>query len=1131
MCPLRRRSGLFALVLLVVFGAVSFAQTFGTITGVVTDSTGGVIVNATITVTNSDTNVTRTTTTNSSGAYTVSALLPGVYNVRAEMQGLQSEVRNGVELQVQQVARLDFQLNVGTVSTAVEVTGGAPLLATENATVGTVIDNQRIVDLPLNGRNFTGLISLSPNVVSGFGTNGANSRQGGDRASAAQIAVAGERQEFMYYTMDGVTNTDVDYGSYMYLPSIDALQEFKVQTGIFPAEFGREAAQINISTKSGTNQYHGAAFDFVRNNDFDARPFGFTSVVPTSSPFKWNQFGFVLGGPVQIPKVFNGKDRLFFMTNYEGFRLRNQAQLVYNTAPQAMRNGDFSQLLPKTVITDPLNNNAPFPNNMIPSTRFSPQAVSMLNFYPLPNVPGAGLSNNYLAVNSNFTNKDEFLSRIDVVESSKSTWFGRYNFQNEDSATHALYKNGTTLQVGVQQGMISNVRILSPTIVNEARFGYTGFYNNFGNEGQNEVDYIKQYGFGVIDPPAIGWGTPNITLNLFSSFGTPVGGPFVTNDHTFQWIDNVSWTHGKHAFKFGAEVRRDQFNFAGNQDLRGQLTVTSQATNFEFSDYMLGYVTQLQDAATLGISQFRATSQSYFVDDTWKVKSNLTISMGLRYEYVPPWTDKGGTETNVWIPPDFPMAPVGAYAPVKGDTTTPFAYTGQHPCFVRVGSGPSVYANPSPTLARFNPAICAVEDGRLGSRLVKPDYKNFAPRLGVAWSPTAKTTIRAGAGFFYVQDIGNTVWDMNANLAAHVQDTANLVTHDLTFANPFTAGANGACGVPSPPYVCISTPQGLANQYNRRTPYVEELEFNVQQQLTSDTVLEFGYMGLEGHFLQNLITYNEPLWMSATAAVGPRRPDPGFGNIQYLANITNSNYNAASLKLTRRLNYGLTYLIGYTFAKSLDESSGPRPIAGDNVLTPQDGTDFRGEDYGRSSFDARHRFVTSALYQLPFGKGKKWLNSGLTSTLLGGWEIGAIYTHQTGLPFSISSGVDQSNTGETHDLASVVFGQNWHLANPSTGQWFNTGAFVLQPKGTYGNSGRNIVTAPGINAMNSTLQKNFNFTERSFLQIRFEAFNTLNHPNFYLPNSTVTSANFGKLTTLQNNIDMRELQLSMKLVF
>src|SRR6266851_5253011 len=329
----------------------SFCQTFGEITGEVTDSSGGVAVGALVTVTNPQTNFTRQAITNNAGNYTFPALLPGVYNVRAEMQGFQTEIRTGVELQVQQVARIDFQLKVGSLAETLEVSGGAPLLTTENATLGTVIDNQRIVELPLNGRNFLQLVALSPNVNATFADGGAaTSRQGGDRASQ-NFSVAGQRREFNYYTLDGVANTDVDFNTYSFLPSIDALQEFKVQTGVYSAEFGHEAAQVNVSTKGGTNDYHGALFEFLRNSKLDARPYGFTSQVPDKSPFKWNQYGFTLGGPIQIPKLFNG---------------RNRTQTVYGTAPAAMRTGDFSQLLPGTVIRNPANNGAPFDKNMIP---------------------------------------------------------------------------------------------------------------------------------------------------------------------------------------------------------------------------------------------------------------------------------------------------------------------------------------------------------------------------------------------------------------------------------------------------------------------------------------------------------------------------------------------------------------------------------------------------------------------------------------------------------------------------------------------------------------------------------------------------------------------------------------------
>jgi hypothetical protein len=290
---------------------------------------------------------------------------------------------------------------------------------------------------------------------------------GGDR-TAEQISVAGQRREFNYFTLDGIADTDVNFNTYTFLPSIDALQEFKVQTFVYSAEFGHESAQVNASTKSGTNQYHGVMFDFVRNNDFDARPFGFTASVPASSPFKWNQFGFTLGGPIWKPKLFNAKDKLF-MSNYEGFRLRNQTQTVYTTPPAVMRNGDFSPLLP-----NPLTG-APFPGNIIPFSRFDHGAVGLLGYYPLPSIAGAGLSANYLALDNNTTNKDQFTQRIGFVESTKSLWYGRYSFQNETQLQPALYLNGTLLTVGVRQGMISNARIFSPNVVNEFRFGLHWF--------------------------------------------------------------------------------------------------------------------------------------------------------------------------------------------------------------------------------------------------------------------------------------------------------------------------------------------------------------------------------------------------------------------------------------------------------------------------------------------------------------------------------------------------------------------------------------------------------------------------------------------------------------------------------
>src|SRR4029453_18117052 len=363
------RIPLSVVVAVVVLSASpAFAQNFGQVTGIVADSTGGVPVGATVTGTNTQTGATATQQANSSGIYVFPNLLPGIYNVKVEMDGFVGAARNRVELQIQQTIRMDFKLELGTLNETVEAGASAPMISTEDLTIGTVIETRRIVELPLNGRNFLKMVELTPNVSASFSGSGSSGpRQGGDR-STQQLSIGGGRREWNYFTLDGINNTDVNFNSYIFLPSIDALQEFKVQTGIYSAELGRELGQVSVTTKAGTNVYHGTVFEFIRNNKLDALPYAFAGAVPTSSPFKWNQFGFTFGGPVQLGSLFNGKDKLFFMSNYEGFRLRNQRETLYSVPTVAMRGGDFSQI--PTVIRDPLTN-APFPGNVIPANRIS----------------------------------------------------------------------------------------------------------------------------------------------------------------------------------------------------------------------------------------------------------------------------------------------------------------------------------------------------------------------------------------------------------------------------------------------------------------------------------------------------------------------------------------------------------------------------------------------------------------------------------------------------------------------------------------------------------------------------------------------------------------------------------------
>jgi hypothetical protein len=1116
----------FVLALAIAFVTPSFGQNLGEVTGVVTDASNAVVTGATVTISSPATGFSRQAVTNSTGNYDFPALQPGTYNVKTEAPGFSTETRTNVELQVQQVARIDFQLKVGTVSESVEVAGGAPLLNTESAAVGTVIENRRIEDLPLNGRDFLSLVSLSPNVSAGYnavgGTN-ASMRQGGDRASST-IAVSGQRREFNYYTLDGMSNTDVNFNTYIFLPSIDALQEFKVQTGIYSAEFGRELGQINVTTKSGTNAYHGAVFEFLRNDVLDALPFAFTSSNPGHAPFRENDFGFTLGGPVQIPKLFNGKDRLFFMSNYEGLRELKLTETLYSVGQAPFRTGNFSQLLPNTTVTNPFAGGAPFPGNIIPQTVLSPVSVALLGYEPLPNVAGAGLANNYLALQNNTLNKDQFNQRIDFVQNQKSTWFGRFSWGDDSSLSPAMDENGTRLTVTVMQSLLANTYAISPSWVNEARFGFNYFNNNNLHDLSYTTDITAQLGLQAGQFLPFDDGIPGVSISNFSEIGGPDEGPYILKDRSFHWADTVSWIKGAHTLRFGIDLARYRFNNLGNYAARGADTIQNQATGYSFSDFMLGELEQTYKSFTEANAQFRQTSQGYFITDSWKVRPNFSVELGLRYEFNPPWGDKNDMLSNVEVP-------YIAYT-LAAAAGTP------HPTLCRANTG-DFYQG---TILRLNPAIQVANDGCLGGgSLIRAAYKNFAPRVGISWSPASKLTIRAGAGTFFVQDIGNAVFDIARNMAGRDQVIANTTTHNLTWANPYLVNGSNACGV-SAPLVCESTPGFTAVQYGRRTPYVDQYEFNIQRQLTNDTVIEVGYFGSVSHFLPRFHYLNLPV--PGTGSTTAREPWQELSPIQYTDGDVNANYNSLTAKLTKRMSRGLSFLGSYTFSKSIDDGSAVR---GSNQDASEQNDACVECERAVSVFNQAHKFVASLLYEIPVGKGRAFMNrGGIANAILGGWQLSSIVTAATGFPDSVSTGSNRSGAaaGGNADRPNAVYGQSVSLSNRTPNEWFNIEAFSENAVGQFGNLGRNIVTGPGIVDWDGSALKNFNFSEQRLLQFRFEIFNALNHPNFADPSlslvgNQLTSAglaipgtgSFGVISATRGGIDMRELQFSLKFIF
>src|SRR5580692_1149905 len=657
---------------------IMLAQTGGEITGEVTDPSGAIVTAVAVTATNTGTNVARSTVTNSAGLYSFPDLTPGKYQVKVSSRGFETAIVN-LELQVQQTARIDFTLSVGQATETIEVSATGVLLATEDATVGTVIEQKRISELPLNGRSFFSLVALSPNVSFGFTpAQQASGRLGGSR-STLTMALSGARATWSNYTLDGVSNTDVDFNTYIVLPSVEALQEFKVQSGIYPAEFGREAGQVNVSTKPGTNSYHGTAFEFLRNNDLDARPYDFSAATrsatnpsPKSNPYRQNQFGYTLGGPIQIPKLFNGKNRLFFMSNFEGFHSRQTLTNFATTLTPAMRNGDFSAIT--TALQDPLTRtgtypniaSTPFPGNQIPANRIDKNSVLLMKFFPLPNQPTtAGAPNrNYQYLADTPVDKNQVTERIDYTESEKTQWFGRYSWTNESTLTPGITSNdGQTLQTRASQWVLSNVRIISPTKVNEARFGYSSLFNNITQQLANVENVDAEIGVPVAVTDKNSWGIPNIQLtNNLTSFGNPTSSPFQINDKYFQFVDNYSWVIGKHSLRMGGEYRYNQFPQAGNEFPRGQFYFDTQFTNtitptgattatqsggYAGADFMLGDSYDGIIAVSLASAKFTANEWATYIDDTWRVKPRLTVTLGFRWEVSQPLLDTSGKEPNV----------------------------------------------------------------------------------------------------------------------------------------------------------------------------------------------------------------------------------------------------------------------------------------------------------------------------------------------------------------------------------------------------------------------------------------------------------------------------------------------------
>jgi hypothetical protein len=1091
--------------------------TSGEITGTITDSAGAVIAGATVTATNPATNTQRTTQTSNAGVYTLTALPPGGYTLRVEKEGFSSQVRSGIELQVAQVARFDLTLQVGSVTEIVEVRGGAPLIETDNTSIGTVIENTRILDLPLNGRNYLQLAALTPGATTAAPASFVMGlRQGGTR-SLFTLTVSGQRILFNRYLLDGLENTSPNWQSYIFLPSLDALQEFKVESGITPAEYGKNATQINVTTKSGTNDLHGTAWEFVRNSYFDARNY-FNPRGSAQPPFKRNQFGFTLGGPVYIPKVINGRNKLFFMVNYEGLRERKALVQPATVPPSAWVAGDFTAVGnpiydPATRVLNAAGNgiasSVPFPGNRIPANRL--QAISqryMRDWMPTVNASLA-TANNFVNTEGRPTDNNQQNARFDWVQSSNSTLFFRYSHSGEVQYNPIqIPLHGTNVNVQAHQGLLAHTWVIGGSKVNEFRAGVSRFENANVPLQASTRNVVQELGIPLDTSIPLYWGVPNVTFGAGMTLtGNSPDSPFINYDTMIQANNNFAWTIGKHSLKVGGELTRTRFNQLGGVTTRGRFSVNGQYSSsgipgdpivpaHNIADWMLGLFSVSESQSGIPLANYRNWYTAFYIQDNWKITRKFNINAGLRWEDYTPWQDKFDAIINV---------------DMKWDNS-------QFPTFVRAGNG-DPYAG-GPFCCRMPDSVPFVRDGRRGRGVQKNRLDSWGPRLGMTYQIMPTTVLRAGAGIYYVQEIQNKNFEVvrHPPFTVRRNETANNLIPNLTWERLSATAVN----IPS---------LFFGHEYDVRRPHVGQWSFGVQQQIKSNMSVDFNYLGSSGQYLEGAGTMN--VARPGAGAINPRRPFPIFGGTGvWIEGAYHSTYHALQGKFQHRPKFGFNLLTAFTWGKSIDDLSAYRIQFGDGGISdPYNKRASRG----LSAFDFRRNLTNSLLYQLPFGKGMKYLSgAGRAATLVaGGWQIGSIVTLVSGFPLSpgCGSGAVQNGDGACYPDSTGV---NPNLARGSQDprRWFDTGAFVnrLPDAGfRFGNAGRNTIIGPGVINWDFSLLKEFRFTERHNLELRWEVFNLPNHPLLDIPGGTVGAPNFGVISATK--IDNRQMQLALRFAF
>lgn len=1073
-----RQSLLGSIAALFVTGiALGHQASSSGIVGTVRDGTGAPIPLAELKIRNTNTNDMRESATDDNGEFTIANLAPGVYDVSVVKSGFRMLRETGLELQVDQTARLELKLEVGSISESIEVKASVPLLNTENAVKGDVIVSSEIVEMPLNGRDFGDLAFLVPGVMR---------RAQGGQGSA--FAVNGARADNTNFVVDGFNNQNPRGGAAQARPNLDAMQEFKMQTSNYSAEFGRLAGGVmNMVLKTGGNDLHGVLFEFVRNDVFDARNFFDTR----RSKLRRNQFGGTASGPVWIPKIYDGRDKTFWLFSWESYRqIFGQNRLGIVPTPAEMQ-GNFSASGP---LRDPLatgtcsaaNRASCFPDNRIPASRLNPIALKAAAFYPLPNRPG--LTNNFQANVPDTDSWNAFVLKFDHRFSSSDSvsfrYLKRYNVTTNPFNGSDLGIFGSRVRSNQSLMGLNHTHLFRNNLINEARIGFSRTANRERGYNQGR-DYAAEFGLPdtTTDPNLIGF--PRFTILNFMTLGDGNNMPVEFTVNNVQFGDTLTWVKGRHLVKFGGDVLRTQFFQPYLNNNRGTFNFLGRWTSNSFADFLLGMPESTSRQVGTTPNYLFSTNYGFFAQDDWKIAPTLTLNLGARYELMLPPTEKFGRYTN--FIPELGKLILADDATIRG---TGIAFS-------------------DPT------KIGVARDYDLPRSLVYPNLRMISPRIGFAWRPFGgnRTVVRSGYGMFY----GNQVQNPVRNDLSNVFPFAITQTFNRQAANPNFLTLNNP--FPAPPNLTGNIVNVNGYEYRPRAPYLQSWNFTIEREIGRGSGIEIAYVGSKGTHLGRRYDINQPFRSPEQNALTPGvfpRPISAFAVINFYGFSSNSNYNSAVVTFRRRFASGFFYRVNYVFSKSIDDASQLTGNSDGGVPGAQDARNLRGER-ARSDWDNGHAVTMNFSYAVP----------GSRHFLIRGWQVTGTGRAYTGQPLSPRVNNVNLNLGDANRPDRLSKGT---ASNPTVERWFDVAAFPRVPTGSFrfGNAGRNILDGPGLLDMNMSLFKNFAIRETVRMQFRWEVFNAMNHANLSLPNVFVDAPNGGTITDANAG---RSMQLGLRLWF